>query len=149
MSWYNFNKNEPVGTSIIEDIHTCFYCRDLDWRCFDEHHSSKDAPFQTIIDFVENGYLDKNSCDKSRVFIHCSNGETYELKVEKLKDKKQGCFYKENNMKHVKLICPKCGYVFSFKNYWHWVLRSPMHWFGKRYTKCIYCGKRGWMKREK
>lgn len=51
-------------------------------------------------------------------------------------------------MKEVILQCPNCYGTFDFKNWFVWVLHSPMHWFGKRYTKCIYCGKWSWMKRE-
>ena len=52
-------------------------------------------------------------------------------------------------MKEVVVTCPNCCGRFDFKNWFIWVLHSPMHWFGKRYTKCIYCGKWSWMKRVK
>lgn len=52
-------------------------------------------------------------------------------------------------MKEVVVTCPNCCGRFSFDNWFIWVLYSPMHWFGKRYTKCIYCGKWNWMKKEK
>lgn len=52
-------------------------------------------------------------------------------------------------MKLVKLICPKCGHVFYFKNYWSWVLHSPFHFFAKRLTKCRFCEEKSWMKKEK
>ena len=55
----------------------------------------------------------------------------------------------ERNMKLVKLTCLKCGKTFYHINYWHWIWKAPMHWFGKRYDKCFYCGKRSWMKRDK
>ena len=52
-------------------------------------------------------------------------------------------------MKQVIIICPKCGQTIHFKNWFHWVWYSPFHWFGKRLTKCEYCGKKSWMKRVK
>lgn len=52
-------------------------------------------------------------------------------------------------MKEVILQCPKCGHKFELKNYLVWMIVAPMHWFGKRYTKCYLCGKRSWMKKEK
>ena len=52
-------------------------------------------------------------------------------------------------MKSIALICPKCNKFVYFNNYWHWVWKTPFHWFGKRYTKCDYCGKWSWMKKEK
>ena len=51
-------------------------------------------------------------------------------------------------MKEVILQCPNCYGTFDFKNWFVWVLHSPMHWFGKRYTKCIYCGRWSWMGQE-
>lgn len=52
-------------------------------------------------------------------------------------------------MKEVKLICPICGNKLIYKNYFYWVLSAPFHWFGKRLTKCPWCGKRSYMKRVK
>ena len=94
MSWYDYDKvdKNEAAPSIIEDIHTAFYSKDYGWACYDEHHSDKDNSFSSIIAFVENGYHDRFSSDKSRVFIHCTNGNTYELKVEKVK-KNQGYYY--------------------------------------------------------
>ena len=47
------------------------------------------------------------------------------------------------------LKCPKCECGFHYNNYWQWILHSPMHWFGRRYTQCPWCSKKSWMKREK
>lgn len=49
-------------------------------------------------------------------------------------------------MKRIALMCPKCDNVFIY-NWFVWVLHSPFHWFGKRYTKCPHCGKRSWLRR--
>ena len=49
----------------------------------------------------------------------------------------------------VTVKCPKCGKKSFFRNWFTWILRSPMHGFGKRYTKCHICGKWSYMKREK
>ena len=51
-------------------------------------------------------------------------------------------------MKEVVLICPNCGSTIIYKNWFDWVLHTPFHWFGKRYTKCWWCDHRYWMKRE-
>ena len=104
MSWYDYKKTDENGRSpsIIESIHTAFYTKDYNWACYDEHHDKKDAPFDSIITFVENGYRDKFSTDKSRVFIHCTNGDTYELKVEKINNKKQGYYYYDSKYKRKK-----------------------------------------------
>lgn len=52
-------------------------------------------------------------------------------------------------MKEVFLTCPKCGKLIVFKNWIAWVICSPFHWFGKRYTKCHMCGKKSWIGRNK
>ena len=52
-------------------------------------------------------------------------------------------------MKPINLFCPICKWHFGYKNYWHWVWKAPFHWFGKRLTKCPFCGYKSWMKREK
>ena len=52
-------------------------------------------------------------------------------------------------MKEIILICPNCYGRFSFDNWFQWLLHSPFHWFGKRRTKCPYCGKKNYMKARK
>ena len=52
-------------------------------------------------------------------------------------------------MKPIIFKCPKCGCQFGFTNYLWWIWYAPMHWLGKRYTKCHMCGQRSWIKREK
>lgn len=106
MSWYDYKKaKDGIAPSIIEDVHVAFYSKDYDWSCFDEHHDTKDAPFDSIIGFVENGYQDRNSRDKSRVFIHCTNGNTYELKVENVTGRKQGNYYdKQTTLQKIRNI---------------------------------------------
>ena len=47
-----------------------------------------------------------------------------------------------------KFKCPKCGQEFE-RNYFKWIFTTLFHWFGKRYTKCPYCGEKSYMKREK
>lgn len=42
-------------------------------------------------------------------------------------------------MEEVKVICPFCGQVIVYKNYWDWVLHSPCHWIGKRMSRCPKC----------
>ena len=52
-------------------------------------------------------------------------------------------------MKEVKVICPKCGARMIYKNYWHWVLHSTFHWFGKRWTQCSNCYEYSYMRRDR
>lgn len=50
-------------------------------------------------------------------------------------------------MKEVRVICPRCGSVTVYKNWFDWILRTPFHWFGKRRGKCTSCGKSSYMER--
>ena len=60
-------------------------------------------------------------------------------------------------MKPVNLTCPKCGHSFLFKNYFHWIWNSPIHWlfldietnrpFDFRKTKCPHCNEKSYMRR--
>ena len=50
-------------------------------------------------------------------------------------------------MKEVKVTCPKCGNVMTYKNWLSWVLHTPFHWFGKRRGKCKKCGEVSYMGR--
>ena len=43
-------------------------------------------------------------------------------------------------MKEVKLTCPKCGSKIVYKNVISWILHTPFHHFGKRWTNCTACG---------
>ena len=52
-------------------------------------------------------------------------------------------------MAHTQIKCKHCGKITTYKSWFDWVLHSPMHWFGKRFTKCYLCGKRSWVRREK
>lgn len=51
-------------------------------------------------------------------------------------------------MKEVKVICPKCGTLVTYKNWFTWILYTPFHWFGKRRIKCPICGEASYVKRE-
>jgi len=59
------------------------------------------------------------------------------------------------NMKKVKVICPKCGNVMIYKNYFDWTFRTLIHWFNflewRDYcrTKCSNCGEISYIRREK
>ena len=97
MSWYDYKKaKNGIAPSIIKDVHVAFYSKDYDWGCYDEHHSAKSEPFDSIICYVENGYQTKDCRDKSKVFIHCTNGNTYELKVEKINWKNPDGYYNDS-----------------------------------------------------
>ena len=95
MSWYDFKKvKDGIAPSIIEVISIACYSKDhRDWSCYDEVWMTEETPFKHIISSVENGYLDKNSDEKKRVFIHCTNKDIYELKVEKVKYKETLKYY--------------------------------------------------------
>lgn len=51
--------------------------------------------------------------------------------------------------KEVKVICPKCGHVTTFKNYVSWIWHAPFHWFGKRRLQCAKCGTYSYVKAER
>lgn len=53
------------------------------------------------------------------------------------------------NMKKCYVICPKCGVRMIYKNWFDWVLRTPFHWFGKRWTQCSGCKEYSYMRRER
>jgi predicted RNA-binding Zn-ribbon protein involved in translation (DUF1610 family) len=52
-------------------------------------------------------------------------------------------------MKEVRIFCPGCGSVIKFKNWFHWIWQTPIHWFSKRRVECPFCGEVNWLKREK
>lgn len=52
-------------------------------------------------------------------------------------------------MRQVRIICPGCGSVIEFKNWFHWVWCCPFHWFGQRFVECDKCGLQFYGKREK
>ena len=53
------------------------------------------------------------------------------------------------NKKTVKVICPKCHNIMTYKNWFSWILHTPFHWFGKRWTQCRNCGKYSYMRRDR
>ena len=57
--------------------------------------------------------------------------------------------YEALQAKQIKLICPNCGKPNFYRNWFEWVLHTPFHGFGKRKTKCPWCGKSSWVKRIK
>lgn len=52
-------------------------------------------------------------------------------------------------MKEVKVICPKCGNQIIYKNWFSWILHTPVHWFGKRRHACPQCHVKFYAKRGK
>ena len=54
-----------------------------------------------------------------------------------------------NNMKEVKVICPKCGHCMIYKNWFSWIWHTPFHWFRKRKVQCTNCGEVSYIKKEK
>lgn len=52
-------------------------------------------------------------------------------------------------MKHIRVICPKCGAIMWYKNWFSWIWHTPFHWFGKRRAKCAGCGEVSYMRRER
>ena len=63
------------------------------------------------------------------------------------------------NKRIVKVVCPECKEEIFFKNYWHWVWKTPFHWLwwhndikricDYRLIKCPMCGKKNWVRRSK
>ena len=50
-------------------------------------------------------------------------------------------------MKEVKVICPKCNNIMTYKNWFSWIWNTPFHWFRKRKVMCTNCYARSYMKR--
>ena len=44
-----------------------------------------------------------------------------------------------------KFKCNYCEKTFE-KNWFKWLFTTAFHWFGKRWTKCPYCGKYSYVK---
>ena len=49
-------------------------------------------------------------------------------------------------MRKVIVICPHCLAYNYFKNWFHWVFRTPFHFFGARRLKCPACEKTSYVK---
>ena len=52
-------------------------------------------------------------------------------------------------MKEVILICPNCGHLIIYKNWFSWIWHTPFHWFVKRRIKCDICGEHSYVERER
>lgn len=52
-------------------------------------------------------------------------------------------------MKEIKVVCPKCGNVITYKSWFSWIAHTPFHWFGKRRTNCPWCWESSYMRRER
>ena len=42
-------------------------------------------------------------------------------------------------MLNLHFTCPKCQENFIIRGWLKWILITPFHWFGRRYTKCPHC----------
>ena len=71
-----------------------------------------------------------------------------EKQMQKKKEKAMKEF-EHTIKKQVKVVCPKCGNIMTYKNWFSWILHTPFHWFGKRRVKCNVCGQVSYIKREK
>ena len=68
---------------------------------------------------------------------------------EALKDIELKKEYDKLKRREVRIICPNCGSVIEFKNWFHWIWYCPFHWFGRRLVECDECGLQFYGKREK
>lgn len=80
--WYRFEKDNPIGICRVKNCQVAWYDMEHNGDCFDEEFVSPDK-IGSIIPFVET-IEDENNSDRTRVFVHFDNGETYELKLEKV-----------------------------------------------------------------
>ena len=100
MGWYRFFKDKVKGQLRIDRAQVAWYDMDHGGKCFDEswiiHKGDDIKTLHRIGEWLTYVELDRNAdkCDKSRVFIHMDDGESYELKLEKLdKNKRYNNFY--------------------------------------------------------
>lgn len=90
MSWYRFFKDKVKGQLKVDKVQVAWYDMEHNGSCFDEswitHKGDDVKTLQNIgmwLPYVELD-LDADKCDKSRVFIYMDDGDTYELRMEKL-----------------------------------------------------------------
>lgn len=100
MGWYRFFKDKVKGQLKIDKAQVAWYDMEYGGRCFDEswivHNGDDVKTLQDIGMWLTYVELDENAdkCDKSRVFIHMDDGNSYELKLVKLdKSKRYSNFY--------------------------------------------------------
>lgn len=82
--WYRFEEGNPVGILDVKYYQVAWYDMENDGACFDEEFVSPDA-IGDIIAYVETEG-DKNKATRSKVFVHFGNGDSYELKLEKINE---------------------------------------------------------------
>ena len=100
MSWYRFEEGNPKGILRIKNLQVCWYNMERNGDCFDETFvaaQSKDIgeTFHNLglmLTYVETEE-DKNNSDRCIVFIKMDNGDTYELKMEKVDAKQCNNFH--------------------------------------------------------
>ena len=92
--WYRFEEDSPIGIPRIKGYQLAFYDMKNGGDCFDESFFSPNE-IDVVISYVET-IEDINNSDRCRVFAHFDNGDTYELKLEKI-DKERRCsnFYEK------------------------------------------------------
>ena len=93
--WYRFEEGNPFGIPRVTKYQVCWYDMDMDGSCFDESFYATDD-IDCVLPYVET-IEDKDSRDRSRVFVHFDNGDMYELKLEKIsEDRKRSSFFNDN-----------------------------------------------------
>lgn len=90
--WYRFEDGNPIGIPRIKEYQVAFYDMVRNGSCFDEAFFQPDE-IGEVIPYVET-IEDIGNDDRRRVFVHFDDGETYELKLERIsKERRCGRFY--------------------------------------------------------
>lgn len=90
--WYRFEDGNPIGIPRIKEYQVAFYDMTRNGSCFDEAFFRPNE-IEEVIPYVET-IEDIDNDDRRRVFVHFDDGETYELKLERInKERKCGSFY--------------------------------------------------------
>ena len=85
--WFRFEKGNPIGVSRIKKYQVAFYDMEDNGDCFDESFWEPDE-IDKVITYVET-VEDKDNLDRSRVFVIFDDGDMYEIKLEKIDNKRQ------------------------------------------------------------
>ena len=91
--WFRFDNPDEPGVLDVKCYQVCWYDMERDGACFDESFYSPDE-IGLIISYVETED-EKDNPDRSRVFVHFGNGDSYELVLKKINKNKDGCFVRD------------------------------------------------------
>lgn len=94
--WYRFEEGNPIGIPRIKNYQVGFYDMTRGGSGFDESFFEPDE-IDKVMPYVET-VEDEGKDDRRRVFAYFDDGDVYELKLEKIDDKrKRSNFYDEDD----------------------------------------------------